>query len=139
MRKIICLFIVSMMCLSLMACGKEQSYDPDYIDLTVMSGTMVYSEVLNMMNSPEEYEGKTVKMQGAFSYAEGTDRYYYACIIADATACCSQGIEFELAEERVFPDEYPEAGEQITVEGIFGTYYEDEYRYCTLTDAVMLK
>jgi hypothetical protein len=125
--------------MSLMACGNEQSYDPDYIDLTVMSGTMVYSEVLNMMNSPEEYTGKTVKMRGAFSYAEGTDRNYYACIIADATACCAQGIEFELAEERVFPDEYPEVGEQITVEGIFGTYYEDEYRYCTLTDAVMLK
>lgn len=138
MKKCLVLLTAAIICLSFFACGNEQVYDPNYIDLTSMSGTMVYSEVLNMMTVPEEYEGKTVKMHGLFSYAEGIDRYYYACIIEDATACCAQGIEFELAENRIFPDEYPELGEEITVEGTFGTYYEDEYRYCTLSDAEIL-
>ena len=107
------------------------------VDLTKLSATMVYAEVYNMMNDPESYIGKTVRMKGAFDYAEGDGRYYFLCIIADATACCAQGIEFVLRDERKFPDEYPAVGEEITVSGIYDTYYEGMYRYCQLIDAVM--
>ena len=78
---------------------------------------MVYSEVYNMMDSPENYLGKTVRMRGPFAFAEGDGRYYFACIISDATSCCAQGIEFIPRDERVFPDEYPEKGKEITVVG----------------------
>ena len=67
MKKCICLLIAAVICISFSSCVKEQEYDQNYIDLTSMSGTMVYSEVLNMMMAPEEYEGKTVKMHGVFS------------------------------------------------------------------------
>ena len=60
-----------------------------------------------------------------------------ACIISDATACCAQGIEFVLTEDRKFPEEYPEKGTEITVVGIFDTYMEGSYKYCQLIDAVM--
>ncbi len=143
MKRILCAAIAAIMCLSLIACSKnsetKQENGAEYIELTVMSSTMVYSEVLNMMIMPEDYIGKKVKMHGAFSYAEGLDKYYYACIIADATACCSQGIEFALKEEKKFPDEFPELGEEITVEGIFDTYVEDGITYCQLKDSVMTK
>ena len=38
-----------------------------------------------------------VKMEGLYAtaYDDASDKRYYACIIQDATACCSQGIEFE--------------------------------------------
>lgn len=39
----------------------------DFIDLTAMSSTMVFAEVFNMTTHPEDYVGKTVKMQGIFS------------------------------------------------------------------------
>ncbi len=107
------------------------------IDLTKMSSTMVYSEVYNMMDSPENYLGKTVRMRGPFAFAEGDGRYYFACIISDATACCAQGIEFILRDERVFPDEYPEEGKEITVVGVFDAYMEGNYQYCQLLDAVI--
>ena len=57
------------------------------VDLTALSSTMVYSEVYNMMTSPEDYIGKTVKMKGMYSvyHDESTDKYYFACIIKDAT------------------------------------------------------
>ena len=55
----------------------------------------------------------------------------------DATACCSQGIEFVLAGEHTFPDDYPNENAIITVTGLFDTYQEGEYRYCTLREAVM--
>lgn len=107
------------------------------VDLTVLSSTMVYTEVYNMMTTPENYIGKTIKMDGAFSmfHDEQTDKYYFACIISDATACCSQGIEFELTDEYSYPADYPEIGEEICVTGTFDTYREGEYEYCTLRNA----
>ncbi len=98
---------------------------------------MVYSEVLHMMESPDDYLGKTVRMRGSFAYGQGDDRYYFACLIADATACCSRGIEFVLKDARVFPDEYPAVGKEITVTGVFDTYYEGDFRFCQLIDASM--
>ena len=38
------------------------------VDLTALSSTMVYSEVYNMMMSPNDYIGKVVKMQGTYLY-----------------------------------------------------------------------
>ncbi len=107
------------------------------VDLTVLSSTMVYSEVYNMMASPEEYVGKIVKMDGLFAYYldEATGNYYFACIIQDATACCAQGIEFVLAGDYTYPDDYPEVNAEICVVGVFDTYQEGNYTYCTLRNA----
>lgn len=109
--------------------------DDGIVDLTVLSSTMVYSEVYNMMVMPENYVGKTVKIDGAFAVYEGDNRNYYACVIADATACCSQGIEFVWNGEHSYPEDYPELGSEIIVQGIFDTYEEDGYLYCQLIDA----
>lgn len=110
------------------------------VDLTALSSTMVYSEVYNMMASPEKYIGKTVKMKGpfAFYHDEATDNYYFACIIRDATACCAQGIEFVLTDDYVYPDDYPDVDEEICVIGVFDTYQEGNYTYCTLRKAKLI-
>lgn len=107
------------------------------VDLTKLSSTMVYSEVYNMMNTSDNYIGKTVKMNGQFSYYEdpNSKAQYFACIIADATACCSQGLEFTLTGEHTYPEDYPELGSEITVTGTFETYEEDGNRYCRLANA----
>lgn len=107
------------------------------VDLTTLSSTMVYSEVYNMMYYPDNYLEKLVRMKGAFSYFqdEETGQQYFACIISDATACCAQGIEFVLEGDFVYPDDYPNVGDEITVTGIFETYDEDGYMYCRLREA----
>ncbi len=112
------------------------SYD---IDLTQLSSTMVYSEVQGMMTTPKDFTGKTVKMRGAFRVYqdEATGNTYYACVIADATACCAHGIEFRLAKSLKYPEEYPPLYTIITVAGTFGTYSEGENSYCQLTNANM--
>lgn len=110
----------------------DTAYD---VDLTQLGSTMVYSEVFNMMYAPEDYVGKTVKMEGSFAVYEGEGRNYYACLIADATACCAQGIEFVWAGDHVYPDDYPELGTTITVTGTFDTYMEDGMEFCQLVDA----
>ena len=86
------------------------------VDFTALSSTMVYSEVYNMMVSPEAYIGKTVKMKGlcAYYHDEQTGNDYYTCIIQDANACCAQEIEFVLA----WDSSYPEANTTICVVGV---------------------
>jgi len=110
------------------------------VDLTAISSTMVYSEVYNMMIDPEQYVGKKIKMRGLFStyHDEASGKDYHACIIQDATACCSQGIEFELTDGYVYPDDYPEVGGDITVVGTFDIYEEGEMKYCTLRNAELV-
>ncbi len=90
-----------------------------------------------MMYYPENFVGKTIKMTGNYSeyIAEDTGKRYFACIIKDATACCSQGVEFELTEDYKYPDNYPKEADPITVEGVFDLYKEGEYQYCTLRNA----
>ncbi len=152
MKKVICLLLALLTMLAVIGCesgtgdtpssgsqegtGEEpgEMYD---VDLTKLSSTMVYAEVNNMMTKPEDYLGKTVKMRGNFSvyHDDATGKYYFACLIADATACCSQGIEFVLEGERNYPDDYPTLGSVITVAGTFDTYYEGAYRYCQLINA----
>lgn len=116
-----------------------RTFDKIDVDLTTLSSTMVYSEVYNMVVTPEDYIGKVVKMSGEFAYfhddAIGAD--YFACIIADATACCQQGIEFVLAGSHSFPDDYPALGTNICVVGEFDTYEEAGYMYCTLRNATL--
>lgn len=125
--------------------SQTSSFEYD-VDLTALSSTMVYSEVYNMMVTPEDYIGKTVKMNGQFALYQGygedeqpdPDAIYYACIIADATACCSQGLEFVLEGDYTYPDDYPELGSEIAVAGTFETYEEAGYTYCHLVDAAIL-
>ena len=118
-----------------------QSADGIDVDLTKLSSTMVYSEVYNMMYTPNDYIGKTVKMKGQFAYYEDpeTKAQYFACIIADATACCSQGLEFILTGEHTYPNDYPELGSEITVTGTFEVYTENGLQYCRLVDATLVR
>ncbi|MBQ7160394.1 MAG: hypothetical protein IJR90_01660 [Clostridia bacterium] len=117
------------------------SSDAIDVDLTKMNSTMVYSEVSNMLSEPEKYIGKTVRMKGQFnaSYFEGTGNYYYYVVIADATACCAQGIEFVWEGEHNYPDDFPKNGDEVIVTGVFGQYDElgITYNYVS-TDGITL-
>ena len=88
MKRIITLLLAALMLFSLAACSANttetevsaapaaadssaaapadlSSADAE-VDLTTLSSTVVYSEVFNMVNTPDDYVGKTVKMEGAF-------------------------------------------------------------------------
>ena len=113
------------------------------VDLTVLSSTMVYSEVYNMLyNDPAHYLGKTVKARGTFSIyqlvTDGVlqpDPVSYACIISDAAACCAEGMEFVLKDDLAYPDDYPELGAEITVIGEFQSYEENGMTWYHLVNA----
>lgn len=109
------------------------------LDLTRLSSTMVYSEVSQMMSNPSKYVGKKVKMNGQVTIykSEEMNRTYYTCIIADATACCQQGIEFRLEKNAELPKNYKE-GDEVTVIGEFSTYLEGSNIYCELVNSKLV-
>jgi hypothetical protein len=112
---------------------KDPSATDVDVDLTVLSSTMVYAEVFYMLNTPEKYRGKTVRMEGLHAVYKSGDAgtEYHTCIVKDATECCATGLEFRLEDGA----EYPEGGQSIKVVGVFETYEEDGAQYATLTDA----
>ena len=121
----------------------QASADGVEVDLTVLSSTMVYSEVYNMLyNDPAHYLGKTVRARGGFSIyqlvTDGVlqpDPVSYACIISDAAACCAEGMEFVLEGDLTYPDDYPELGTEITIIGEFQSYEENGMTWYHLVNA----
>ena len=109
------------------------------IDLVDLNSNMVYAQVFQMTGSPEEFVGKTVRAKGTFAHTtdESTGQDYFAVFIADAAACCQQGLEFRRDGEFSYPDDYPEEGDEIIVTGTFNSYKEGLFTYCELKDATM--
>ena len=90
---------------------------------------MVYATVYQLMTEPDKYVGKTFRIDELY-YAvkdEKVGTYYHYCIIKDAQACCSQGLEFVWGDgTHVYPDEYPKDETEIEVTGTFETYKESK-------------
>mgnify|MGYP000734381544 CR=1 FL=1 len=107
------------------------------IDLNNLNANVVYSQVFLMMTEPDKFIGKRIRMSGQFNvYAaqEGNPSgvtEYYAIIIADAQACCQQGIEF-VWPGHTYPDGFPEVKSNASVTGIFEVYEENGKKYCRL-------
>lgn len=100
----------------------------DY-DLTSMSKDMVYATIYQVMYEPDKYVGKVFRVQGPYYpvYVDETGKYYHYCLIQDAAACCTQGMEFVWEDgSHIYPDEYPAENTEITVQGTFEIYTEDE-------------
>ncbi len=137
-KKCICVMCALILVLALGSCGEEPQASASKVDvdLTQLSNTMVYSEVFNMLNTPHDYVGKTVKMKGIMTTYQNTKktRTYRTCLITDATSCCSQGIEFVLTGGSLYPAE----GSEITVMGTFNLYLENEQMYCHLVNATLV-
>ena len=108
--------------------GLEMTWeDEQVIDLTRLGPRTAYTEVLSMLLAPQEYLGRTIKMDGVYyeMFAANTGLTYHYIGIVDENACCQEGIEIILPED--YPlgwDAYLESDVAITVTGTFGSYEE---------------
>ncbi len=121
--------------------GDAPVYDEINLDLTKQSSTVVYSQVFNMMLEPESFVGKKIRLNGIATalHDEEENKDYFACIVMDATACCAQGIEFELPPDMQNPEFYPKDGEEIVVTGVFEMYETHGFDAFRLANAVWTK
>ena len=125
MRNFLAFFVI--MSIIFCGCGEENNSASEKIlqaekidvDLTKLSTTMAYSAVFDIVENPAEYRGKIIKIRGTYAkfHDPAKNEYHHACIIMDETACCMQGMEFELSDGK-----YPPKEREITLIGKFDTY-----------------
>lgn len=129
-RRILSLCLCAMLLLG-SAIAESPAVD---IDLTGLNSNMVYAEVFSMLTEPKAYEGKIIKMKGTFTSVEDLtiDFSFYALLIADAAACCQQGFEFVRDDKGLYPETYPQEGEETTIIGRYETYQDDGETYVRL-------
>jgi len=104
-------------------CGAEKKTDDDIvIDIVAMSETLAGATMLNILNEPERYVGKTIRVAGTYQpfYWDEEDRYFHDLIVESQAGCCPKILEFILSG-----DDYPMAGAMIELVGIYSSYELD--------------
>ena len=125
--------------------NKDGGIDADGIDLDMskMSSVLVYSQVVNIYESPDDYIGKRIKINGQYfaSYYDQTELYYHYVVVGDEFLCCQAGLEFFWNGKHTYPDDYPEDKTEIEVVGVFGSYEElgETYYFLTVDDISVLR
>ena len=116
--------------------------EPVDMDLTQMNATMIYSIIYDLMVKPNDYYGKSLIVDGYFDtmYLDEFKTRYFFVVVPDATACCVQGLEFKLPDDKVYPDDYPAPGTDIRVRGVLGSYEEAGQTYAYISaDQMIIK
>ncbi|QWT18169.1 hypothetical protein KPC83_03300 [Collinsella sp. zg1085] len=111
------------------------SADGVNVDLTHLNAMMIFSQIGYMNQNRDQFIGKTIKIKGNFDSYDNNGRRFYGVLITDTTGCCTTGLEFSSAEEKAYPADYPEIGNEMTVTGVFDTYTEEDITYIYLRDA----
>ncbi|MBE8953560.1 MAG: hypothetical protein SR1Q7_10520 [Quinella sp. 1Q7] len=126
-------FFAAVIIFALMTCSSFARAAAVDIDLTKMSSTMIYSTVFNIVTTPKNFVGKTMRMRGEYTtYPISASETIHACLVRDAAGCCSQGIEFRLTGGK-----YPAGAGEITVVGTIDSFRLDGKEICYLRDAAL--
>lgn len=157
MKKLIALMIVlAMMLVFVSSCSQNTtSEQTDYtdeftekeqneelkvdLDVTGFSITIVYALLENMVQNPDDYIGKTVKITGNMStWKDSAGDDVYCLTIWDQTQCCSAEIRIKFDYEKVDKSSIPSPGEDYTVIGIFDSEFDGETYYSYLWNCVIV-
>jgi len=113
MKKYSLFLILCIVCIFTMGCSKTPTPEVSMsdgngidIDLTVVSRTMAYAEVYDIMKNSEDYVGKIIKIAGrCVSSNQDSELGFHYIIVEDETACCVESLEFIWIGERIYPDD----------------------------------
>jgi len=108
--------------------NKEKDIGID-VDLTGLSSIMVYAKVYDIMTNPDDYMGKTIKLNGLYAVSDFQGGYYHFVLVEGADSCCPEGLEFRWSGNHVYPDDYPSLNTRIEFVGVFGSHEDFGYTY----------
>ena len=104
-----------------------------------LAAAVLFSALFVVLEADHDCDDENCSVCAQIGVCEDLLRQAGACLAADATACCSQGLEFDPPAGLSYPGE---PGAQITVTGIFDSYEEQEANgmvlYLVLRDAQLL-
>jgi len=109
------------------------------LDISKMSGVMVYAQVVNISDNPAEYVGKRIKITGQYyaSYYEETASYYHYVIVGDEALCCQAGLKFIWNGDHIYPDDYPALNTNIELIGVYERHEESgKTNYYIMADSL---
>lgn len=102
--------------------------DVDY-NLKEMSATVAYSQSTMMMYQPEDYWGKTMRIDGTYMTMDTPEfGVVHLVLLLDETNCCQGFVEFDLPEGSIYPPE----GVAIGLVGTFTLVEDDGAPYSIL-------
>lgn len=105
---------------------------PD-IDLSAMGRTMLCAAVYDIKKHPENYLGRRIRMSGQFAIIQGLDaqgeedpdKLFYNCVFPLA----QNSLEFGVAGEPSYPEDFPDLEAPVTVEGVYEKYEDGGTTY----------
>lgn len=118
------------------AVDTEATEHVDEIDLTGMSPTMLFAEVVNMTRTPKQYEGATVTLKGGLmilAIDEETGVGSYSCYVEDATKCCQRGIGFTI-DHPLDDMSILVEGSEVVIKGTFEIYEMAGHNFVRIAD-----
>ena len=119
------LFVFMLLPAVLIGCGNSNGggSQGDNIDvnLSALSATMLFAEIINIMNSPDDYLGQVIKIHGEYFnyYHEEDNQYIHFVLVFDEMDCCEKRFQFRVNEDFGSPEELFEIGEGIEIIGVF--------------------
>ena len=122
MKKLFALVLAAAALFCLASCGETSGGDEGpAVDLTAMNEQMRYAYLYDIINDPDRYIGKRIRLSGEYQngYDDDMQDYYHLCLVYDPTACCALSVEFIKGGN--VPD-YPEPGTGIVIEGVLDSY-----------------
>jgi hypothetical protein len=112
------------------------------LDLTAFSVTEASDIAHRISESPQAFEGTTIKVKGHYEYAANynTGGVIHSVVVDNDTGCCPGVIELIWNGEHKFPEDYPEENAQIETEGVLKSYEEAgaTYYYLDVDDITVL-
>ena len=99
------------------------------VNLSALGTTMLFAEIINIMNNPDSYLGQVIKVHGGYFsfHDEGSNQYIHFVLILDEAGCCEQGFQFRVGEDFGAPENLFETGEEIEVIGVFSRCEGDDW------------
>jgi uncharacterized membrane protein YcgQ (UPF0703/DUF1980 family) len=108
-------------------------------DVIDIKEKMFISQVNDVYVNPEDYLGKTIKLEGIFKMEQGYDKSY-CFVLRYGPGCCGYdgNVGFEVAWDKEKEKPYPGDDSWVEATGELKSYEEDEYSKFLYLDLVSL-